>query len=153
MRRYLRSDATLLSPETYSDIINAKGKKNISPVLAKKYKISSRKVYQIWRGQEYPPRQIAHSTNAPDTPDTLRITNTSHRFNNLHTFFTNIMDRARSVHSTDASDTLHTTHSINILHYEDIMQYRDMKSKPLEQLRKKFHISSSRLYQIWRGQE
>jgi hypothetical protein len=28
-----------------------------------------------------------------------------------------------------------------------------MKSKPLEQLRKKFHISSSRLYQIWRGQE
>ena len=37
--------------------------------------------------------------------------------------------------------------------YEDIMQYRDMKSKPLKQLRKKFHISSSRLYQIWRGQE
>ena len=37
--------------------------------------------------------------------------------------------------------------------YEDIMQYRDMKSKPLEQLRKKFHISSSCLYQIWRGQE
>ena len=37
--------------------------------------------------------------------------------------------------------------------YEDIMQYRDMKSKPLEQLRKKFHISTSRLYQIWRGQE
>jgi hypothetical protein len=37
--------------------------------------------------------------------------------------------------------------------YEDIMQYRDMKSKPLEQLRKKFHISSSRLYQIWRGQK
>ena len=37
--------------------------------------------------------------------------------------------------------------------YENIMQYRDMKSKPLEQLRKKFHISSSRLYQIWRGQE
>ena len=59
--------------------------------------------------------QIAHSTNAPDIPDTLRITDTSHRFNNLHTFFTNITDRARSVHSTDASDTLHTTHSINIL--------------------------------------
>src|SRR5437868_5431840 len=37
--------------------------------------------------------------------------------------------------------------------YKDIMQYRDMKSKPLEQLRKKFHISTSRLYQIWRGQE
>src|SRR5436305_3372767 len=37
--------------------------------------------------------------------------------------------------------------------YEDIMQYRDMKFKPLDQLRKKFHISTSRLYQIWRGQE
>ena len=37
--------------------------------------------------------------------------------------------------------------------YEDIMQYRDMKSKPLDQLRKKFHVSTSRLYQIWRGQE
>jgi len=45
----------------------------------------------------------------------LHITDTSHRFNNLHTFLTNIMDRARSVHSIDASDTLHTTHSINIL--------------------------------------
>ncbi|RGB36485.1 hypothetical protein C1646_758039 [Rhizophagus diaphanus] len=81
MRRYLRSDATLLSPETYSDIINAKG-------------------------------QIAHSTNAPNTPDTLRITDTLHRFNNLHTFFTNITDRARSVHSTDAFDTLHTMHTL-----------------------------------------
>ena len=55
MRRYLRSDATPLSPEAYCDIIDAKGKKNISSVLAKKYKISSRRVYQIWRGQEYPP--------------------------------------------------------------------------------------------------
>ena len=56
-----------------------------------------------------------YSSDAPNTSDTLRITDTSHRFNNLHTFFTNITDRARSVHSTDASDTLHTTHSINIL--------------------------------------
>ncbi|RGB25029.1 hypothetical protein C1646_772310 [Rhizophagus diaphanus] len=37
--------------------------------------------------------------------------------------------------------------------YKDIMQYQDMKSKLLEELRKKFHISSSRLYQIWRGQK
>ena len=64
MRRYLRSDATLLLPETYSDIINAKGKKNISPVLAKKYKISSQRVYQIWRGQEYPPSvSLANQNN------------------------------------------------------------------------------------------
>ena len=62
MRRYLRSDATLLLPEAYSDIINAKGKKNILPVLAKKYKISSRRVYQIWREQEYPPLVLAWLT-------------------------------------------------------------------------------------------
>ncbi|PKK66818.1 hypothetical protein RhiirC2_784329 [Rhizophagus irregularis] len=37
--------------------------------------------------------------------------------------------------------------------YKDIIQYRDMKSKPLAQLNKKYNISNSRLYQIWRGQE
>src|SRR3954471_10304589 len=37
--------------------------------------------------------------------------------------------------------------------YKDIMQYRDMKSKPLDQLSKKYNVSNSRLYQIWRGQE
>ena len=37
--------------------------------------------------------------------------------------------------------------------YKDIMQYCDMKSKPLVQLSKKYNISNSRLYQIWRGQE
>ena len=29
--------------------------KRASEVMARKYKISSRRVYQIWRGQEYPP--------------------------------------------------------------------------------------------------
>ena len=37
--------------------------------------------------------------------------------------------------------------------YKNIMQYRDMKPKPLAQLSKKYKISNSRLYQIWRGQE
>ena len=37
--------------------------------------------------------------------------------------------------------------------YKDIMQYRDIKSKPVTQLSKKYNISNSRLYQIWRGQE
>ncbi|GET00098.1 hypothetical protein GLOIN_2v1848972 [Rhizophagus clarus] len=37
--------------------------------------------------------------------------------------------------------------------YKDIMQYRDMKPRPLDQLSKKYKISNSRLYQIWRGQE
>ena len=37
--------------------------------------------------------------------------------------------------------------------YKDIMQYYNMKFKSLAQLSKKYNISNSRLYQIWRGQE
>src|SRR5947209_11578760 len=37
--------------------------------------------------------------------------------------------------------------------YKDIMQYQYTKPKPLAQLSKKYKISNSRLYQIWRGQE
>ena len=35
------------------------------------------------------------------------------------------------------------------------MQYRDINinPKPLENLRHKYHVSNSRLYQIWRGRE
>jgi hypothetical protein len=55
MVRYLRSDATSLSDEDIRDIINAKDLMNrASEVMAKKYKISPRRVYQIWRG-EHPP--------------------------------------------------------------------------------------------------
>ncbi|CAG8609670.1 8731_t:CDS:1, partial [Diversispora eburnea] len=34
--------------------------------------------------------------------------------------------------------------------YDDIMQYCDMKSKPLKDLCKKYRISNTQLYQIWR---
>jgi hypothetical protein len=37
--------------------------------------------------------------------------------------------------------------------YKDIMQYQNTKPKPLAQLSKKYKISNSRLYQIWRGYE
>ena len=51
----MRSDATSLSDEDIRDIINAKDLMNrASEVIAKKYKISPRRVYQIWRG-EHPP--------------------------------------------------------------------------------------------------
>jgi DNA invertase Pin-like site-specific DNA recombinase len=56
MRRYLRSDATPLSSEDVQDIIKAKNSmKRASEVIAKKYKISSRWVYRIWREQEHSP--------------------------------------------------------------------------------------------------
>ncbi|CAG8633013.1 173_t:CDS:1, partial [Diversispora eburnea] len=35
--------------------------------------------------------------------------------------------------------------------YDDIMQYHDMKSKPLKDLCKKYRTSNTRLYQIWKG--
>ena len=47
-KRFLRSDATSLSDDNIRDIINAKNSmKRASKVMAKKYKISSRRVYQI----------------------------------------------------------------------------------------------------------
>lgn len=55
MVRYLRSDATHLSDKDIQEIINAKNTmKRASEVMAAKYKISSRRVYQIWRGVHPP---------------------------------------------------------------------------------------------------
>jgi hypothetical protein len=51
MIRYLRSDATCLSFEDIQDIIKAKNSmKRASETMATKYKISTQRVYQIWRG-------------------------------------------------------------------------------------------------------
>ncbi|CAB5149831.1 unnamed protein product [Rhizophagus irregularis] len=52
MVRFLRSDATCLSDKDIQDIINARN--SMKWAMAKKYKISSWQVYQIWRG-EHPP--------------------------------------------------------------------------------------------------
>src|SRR5437773_12133541 len=55
MLRYLHSDATPLSAEDIQDIIKAKNStKRASEVMANKYKISTRRVYQIWR-EAHPP--------------------------------------------------------------------------------------------------
>src|SRR6202012_4599338 len=67
MVRYLRSDATSLSDEDIRDIINAKDLMNrASEIMAKKYKISPRRVYQIWRG-EHPPIApiLVNNTSTP----------------------------------------------------------------------------------------
>jgi hypothetical protein len=64
MARYLRSDATSLSDEDIRDIINAKNLMNrASEVMAKKYKISPRRVYQIWRGEHPPTAPIFDPTS------------------------------------------------------------------------------------------
>ncbi|CAB4410054.1 unnamed protein product [Rhizophagus irregularis] len=42
---------------------------------------------------------------------------------------------------------------LSLSDYNYIMQYKNEKSKPLNILTKKFHISNRRLYQIWRGEE
>ncbi|RHZ78157.1 hypothetical protein Glove_167g28 [Diversispora epigaea] len=63
-KRFLRSDATPLSDDNIRDIVNAKNSmKRASEVMAKKYKISSRRVYQIWRNQEYPTDHIYQIQN------------------------------------------------------------------------------------------
>src|SRR5581483_1091544 len=64
MVRYLRSDATSLSDEDIQDIINAKDLMNrASEVMAKKYKISPRRVYQIWRGEHPPTAPVFNTTD------------------------------------------------------------------------------------------
>src|ERR1043165_1389975 len=77
MVRYLRSDATSLSDKDIRDIINSKDLMNrASEVMAKKYKISPRRVYQIWRG-EHPPiapmlehfMPVASKTESPEYPN------------------------------------------------------------------------------------
>ncbi|CAG8797910.1 240_t:CDS:2, partial [Dentiscutata erythropus] len=171
MHRYKRSDATPLSSEDIQDIIKAKNSmKRASETMAKKYKISSRRVYQIWRGLEHPPdpllkkninwdkkiennSDIVYSIDTSDTPDTPHSTTTSHSI----IFFINttdgphIMNRTNTPHNIDINMVNPSPRrymrsdatKLSTTDYEDIMQYRDMKSKPLEQLRKKFHISTS----------
>jgi hypothetical protein len=76
MLRYLRSDATPLSAEDIQDIIKAKNSmKRASEAMANKYKISSRRVYQIWRGV-YPqidPKDINPFSEEPGSPQQADI--------------------------------------------------------------------------------
>ncbi len=51
MLQYLHSDMTPLSVKDIQDIIKAKNlTKRASEVMTNKYKISTQRVYQIWRG-------------------------------------------------------------------------------------------------------
>ncbi|CAG8652852.1 4238_t:CDS:1 [Paraglomus occultum] len=64
--RYLRSDATPLSDNNIQDIINARNSmKRASEAMAIKYKISTRRVYQIWRETHPPidPREVMSQSN------------------------------------------------------------------------------------------
>ncbi|CAG8673257.1 8221_t:CDS:2, partial [Funneliformis caledonium] len=83
-----------------------------------------------------------HGIDTPDTPNTSNTSDTSCSINFLYTFFTNTTNSLHTIRRINPSDTPHNTD------YKNIMQYQDMKSKPLDQLRKRFHISTSRLYQI-----
>jgi hypothetical protein len=66
MLRYLRSDATPLSTENIQDIIKAKNSMKWAPeAMANKYKISTRRVYQIWRGV-HPPIDLSQEDRIKD---------------------------------------------------------------------------------------
>ncbi|CAB5354716.1 unnamed protein product [Rhizophagus irregularis] len=76
MLRYLRSDATPLSAEDIQDIIKAKNSmKRASEAMANKYKISSRRVYQIWRGvhPQIDPKDINSFSEEPGSPQQADI--------------------------------------------------------------------------------
>ncbi|CAB4476465.1 unnamed protein product [Rhizophagus irregularis] len=76
MLRYLRSDATPLSAEDIQDIIKSKNSmKRASEAMANKYKISSRRVYQIWRGvhPQIDPKDINPFSEEPGSPQQADI--------------------------------------------------------------------------------
>ncbi|MGF7230909.1 hypothetical protein [Arachidicoccus sp.] len=76
MVRYLRADATSLSDEDIRDIINAKDLMNrASEIMARKYKISPWRVYQIWRGEHPPiaPILINNTSALPFTAGNLAV--------------------------------------------------------------------------------
>ncbi|CAB4391150.1 unnamed protein product [Rhizophagus irregularis] len=76
MLRYLRSDATPLSAEDIQDIIKSKNSmKRASEAMANKYKISSRRVYQIWRGAhpQIDPKDINPFSEEPGSPQQADI--------------------------------------------------------------------------------
>lgn len=73
MVRFLRSDATPLSDKDIQDIINAKNiMKRASEAMATKYKISPRRVYQIWRG-EHPPIDTRYVTSQRNQREMIQI--------------------------------------------------------------------------------
>src|ERR671929_1690696 len=77
MVRFLRSDATSLSDKDIQDIINAKNiMKRASEAMATKYKISTRRVYQIWRG-EHPPIDTRYVTSWRDQREMVQISDES----------------------------------------------------------------------------
>ena len=75
MVRYLRSDVTPLSEDDIQDIINARySMKRASQIMAKKYKISSRRVYQIWRCLQAPVDTTTSGLQSTKTTNTLHGT-------------------------------------------------------------------------------
>ncbi len=80
MNRYLCSDATRLSEKDIQDIIGAKNSmKRASEVMANKYKISSRQVYQIWRGVHLPidPKEIVSYLPTDPLSDSKKMVSTN----------------------------------------------------------------------------
>ena len=87
MVRFLRSDATHLSDEDIKDIINARNTmKRASEIMAKKYKISPRRVYQIWR-DNHPPLDLSeHFIETMINESSKMIDESSEIINELSTF-------------------------------------------------------------------
>ena len=80
MNRYLRSDVTRLSEKDIQDIISAKNSmKRASEVMANKYKISSRRVYQIWRGVHLPidPKEMVSYPPTDPPSDSKKMVSTN----------------------------------------------------------------------------
>lgn len=104
MVRFLRSDATHLSDKDIQDIINARNTmKRASEAMATKYKISTRRVYQIWRGINPPidtsvpvtikSERSVHSNRAEMIQISAENTINSQELNELDKFYNKEVER------------------------------------------------------------
>src|SRR6266511_225178 len=86
MLQYLHSDMTPLSVKDIQDIIKAKNlTKRASEVMTNKYKISTQRVYQIWRGA-YP---------LIDSKDIKLLTEESDSYQQADTMECNVIFRSK----------------------------------------------------------
>jgi hypothetical protein len=97
--RFLCSDATSLSIDAFQDIINSRyTMKHAAQIMAKKYKISMRHVYQIWRNNQPPTETLTVQAQASyiDNAKLKEDKDLQHRFKKLQKYRSKIQDESNS---------------------------------------------------------
>ena len=133
MNRYLHSDTTCLSEKDIQDIIGAKNSmKRASEVMANKYKISSQRVYQIWRGVHPPidPKEMVSYPPTDPPSDKMVSTNADLSYGkktDLHKSSSIIIPENKAKKSEGRNPKVKSVH---ISESPDIIPLRSIQTKP-----------------------